>query len=292
MAQVASGLQRVASSITGSVTPNPMPTPSEPPQQMMQQQQQQQAFAPCTPSRRGGRGRHRTPVPKSLSVLPKGRAKDASHTVIAMVVDTSSSMSSMGDEVQGGCNAYLDEQRASDVEDGTHSTVVLVTFDSNVTVVHGGKPLVEMAPISKDDVRPDGMTALYDGIGQALATTTELVAGLPADPNVTVFILTDGHENSSQVWNKASIAREIKRLQDEHGFDFYFAAANQDAMTTGQALSVDTAQCVTFSPQAQGSRQAFVSASKAQIRGKRGMSKAFTPAERTSCMTPDVQNLK
>lgn len=189
----------------------------------------------------------------------------------------------MGTEVEGGCNAYLDEQKTGDIEDGTRTTVSLVTFDTFVRVAERGKALTEMPPITQEQVRPSGSTALYDGIGQALANTVQLYNDLPEEPKVTIFILTDGHENASRVWHKESIAAEIRRLQDEHGWDFFFAAANQDAMTTGKHLAMKSTQCVTFSPSRQDIKTTFVAASKAQVRGKRGMSKSFTPAERSSC---------
>lgn len=55
-------------------------------------------------------------------------------------------------------------------------------------------------------------------------------------PRVAVFILTDGHENASRKWNKTKIAKEIKKLQKApYNWDFFFAAANQDAMAEGKS---------------------------------------------------------
>ena len=50
---------------------------------------------------------------------------------------------------------------------------------------------------------------------------------------IVIFIITDGEENASHTYKKDDITRRIKQLKNEYGWDFYFAAANQDAMVTG-----------------------------------------------------------
>jgi len=106
-------------------------------------------------------------------------------------------MQTMGSEVEGGCNAYLDEQRKSDAEDVATTHVVMCTFDNTVECVHDNAALTDVAPITHAQVQPRGGTALYDAIGDALTRTAAVVNGLEHTPNVTIFILTDGQENSS-----------------------------------------------------------------------------------------------
>lgn len=207
--------------------------------------------------------------------------KDGSHTVIGMVVDRSGSMSKMGDEIHGGCNAYLDEQRKTDSEDGSRSTVIFTRFDNRAETIFDGVPLQTMAPITKEDVRPRGSTALYDAIGETLQRTAAVVNALPEMPSVTIFILTDGAENASQRWNKKQITAEIKRLQHESiGWDFYFAAANQDGMKEGSALGMDRDQCTTWSQSSGKCSYAFKQSAIAYNRKKKGGIKGYTAMER------------
>ena len=66
--------------------------------------------------------------------------------------------------------------------------------------------------------------------------------------DVTLFILTDGFENCSRQWGKPTVATETTWLQADYGWDFYFAAGNQDAMATGATIGVQATQCISFDP--------------------------------------------
>lgn len=267
-----------------SGSPSPPLPPQLPAQQQQQQDKQQQQRQKMQQlvnhvGRRGHRGR----AIKRQAVEVTGAAdkpKDANHTVVAMVIDRSGSMRSMGDEVSGGCNAYLDEQRKTDVEDGARSTVIFTRFDSYVETLHEKAPLDTMAAITAADVEPRGSTALYDAIGESLVKTAALVNGLDATPSVCVFILTDGKENASQAWDKAAVAKEISKLQSAHSWDFYFAAANQDAMKEGAALGMDSEQCVNFKMKQGKMAYVMQQTNVAYQRKMKGYGKGYTRAER------------
>lgn len=227
-------------------------------------------------------------APEKITIL-SGKPDDKKHTVLALVLDRSGSMSAMGNEVEGGANAYLDEQRKSDIEDGAHTTVVMCTFDSKVDTLYENVDLTSVPPITHAQVEPRGCTALYDGIGEALVKTAAIVNRLETKPSVTIFILTDGHENSSKKWSKTAIAAEIEKLQKpENGsWDFYFAAANQDAMREGSTLGMDSEQCITFSGKSGAKmRQTMAMTNVAYQRKKRsnGARKGWSAQERMSCM--------
>jgi uncharacterized protein YegL len=225
------------------------------------------------------------PVPKALPKIDLGKPKNDKHTVIAMVVDRSGSMQAMGSEVEGGCNTYLDEQRSADVEDAATTTVLLTTFDSTIERVVDGAPLSTMPPITHEQVAPRGMTAMYDGIGDTLVRTAQLVNEMETMPSIAVFILTDGAENSSRTWTKKTVSKEITRLQAEpYNWEFYFAAANQDAMAAGSSLGLESGKCMQWAYEPEKMQSAMRSANCAYQRQKRGVSKGeFSPAERMNC---------
>lgn len=232
----------------------------------------------------GVRGSTRLSTPQ-IPQLDTSKPADEKHTVIAMVVDRSGSMRSMGAEVEGGCNAYLDEQRSADAEDEARTTVLLTTFDSTVEQVLDGVPLSTLPPITHEQVEPRGCTALYDGIGSTLVRTVELVNELSAMPSVTIFILTDGAENASRTWTKALVTKEIKRLQDDYGWDVYFAAANQDALKEGASMGMDVGKCMTYAAEGVKMKAAFRSANQAYQRKKKGLDDGcYTALERQECL--------
>jgi len=176
--------------------------------------------------------------------------------------------------------ADLDEQRKTDVEDGARSTVIFTRFDAYVETLHHNAALATMPAITPADVEPRGSTALYDAIGESLSKTAALVNELATTPSVCVFILTDGKENASQVWNKASVTKEISKLQSAHDWDFYFAAANQDAMKEGAALGMDRENCLNFKMKQGKMAYAMQHTNQAFQRKKKGFGKGYTRAER------------
>lgn len=227
------------------------------------------------------RSRQQIPTVGKEIQVNTGAPKDDKHTVIAMVVDRSGSMRRMADEVHGGCNAYLEEQRKSDTEDGAHSTVIFTRFDNVSETIYDGVDLGTMPPISPTDVNPRGSTALYDAIGDTLQRTAAVVNELPKMPSVTVFILTDGAENASQRWTKSQITTQITKLQHESiGWDFYFAAANQDGMKEGAALGMDREQCTTWATSKGKCSYAFKQSNIAYNRKKKMGIKGYTQEER------------
>jgi len=217
-----------------------------------------------------------------------------------MVVDRSGSMRSMGAEVEGGCNAYLDQQRKADADDTAASPeapatteVLFSVFDNVVDTVYTGS-LGAMPPVTHDQVEPRGGTALYDAIGDTLVRTAAILSASVEKeqkvPSVTVFILTDGQENGSHKWTKAHVEAEIKRLgAPEFGWDFYFAAANQDAMVVGSTMGFAREQCMTWGgvgttqERATKMTKAMAATNMAYQRKKKGGFSGYSTEERMSC---------
>lgn len=214
-------------------------------------------------------------------------------------------MASMGAEVEGGCNAYLDQQRETDAADTAAAPdapattdVLFSVFDNIVDSVYDGG-LAVMPEVTHEQVKPRGGTALYDAIGDTLVRvaaklTAAAAAAAPGPavslPAVTVFILTDGQENGSQRWTKAKVTKEITRLQGEgFGWDFYFAAANQDAMVSGSSLGFAAEQCMTYgntgSNQERGMKMkaAMKMSNVAFQRKKKGGFSGYSAEERADC---------
>jgi len=262
-----------------------------PPPYSQHQQQQAVYLAPPTPvSVSAGRGsrsaRKVAMLPTKVADInpPVGRPADHNHSLIAMVVDRSGSMQSFGPEVHGGVNAYLNEQRESDASDGGRTSVMLTTFDNRVELVHDFVDIGAVPAVTAADVAPRGSTALYDAIGGTLVAVCKHLHTLDHAPKVVVFVLTDGAENSSQSWNSKRIKDEITRLQQApYEFDFYFAAANQDALAVGGAMGVDRDACMTYSSTPKGITSAFKAQCQAQGRRKKGGMKGYLMSERQMC---------
>lgn len=209
--------------------------------------------------------------------------------LVAMCIDRSGSMASMGTEVVGGCNAFLDEQRKTDASSGLPTHLIVTTFDNAYEVIRNA-PLAEQSDIKQEEIQPRGSTALYDAIGKCLddATAKANSRTLPYE-KIVIFIITDGQENASQTYKKDDITRRIKQLEGEYGWDFYFAAANQDAMVTGGSLGFQQSKCVSYNADNAETCQAAFRCASSKVSATRTGNLAnatFSQQEREECMAP------
>lgn len=208
-------------------------------------------------------------------------------SLVAMLVDRSGSMASMGPEVAGGCNAFLDEQRKGDADTGIPTHLLFATFDNQYELVRNA-PLADQSAISADEIAPRGPTALYDAIGRCLDdASTACNARTLSFAKVVVFILTDGQENASKHSKKKDITARIKRLEAEFGWEFYFAAANQDAMITGGDLGFKGEQCLSYDAATPGACEAAFRSTSGKVNAVRTgdtVNATYSQTERNACM--------
>jgi Mg-chelatase subunit ChlD len=172
---------------------------------------------------------------------------------IAFVLDRSGSMESCREAAIEGFNAFLQEQQKS--EGLTKLTLIL--FDDEYLVPIDALPVAEVLPLDNETYIPRGSTALLDAIGR---TTDELGACLAAMPEsdrpgqVIVAILTDGQENSSQIYTWQQIARVIKEQTEQYRWTFLFLGANQDAIATAAQMNIAAANAASYVADAAGLR--------------------------------------
>lgn len=195
------------------------------------------------------------------------------HVHIGFLLDTSGSMRHLVEDVVGGFNRFLVDQRALDHEDCTMTVVKFDTSDPFDVVVEGA-PLADVPHLTSRTYRPRGGTPLYDAI-DAMITSVDAhraarrVAGFDVG-NAVVVIFTDGLENSSQRASRSSVAARIKARTDDEDWTFVFMGANQDAYATGGAIGMVDGSTSGWRSTADGSRAAFASMSRgmSEYRGK------------------------
>ena len=199
---------------------------------------------------------------------------------VAMVVDRSGSMSSMGCEVMNGFNSFLKEQKALPGK----CTATVVRFDDKVEVLQHGVPLQEVREADRTTFAPRGMTALLDGMGQTIKIVEQKVQSMAPKPDKTmVMILTDGAENTSREFSRKAVMASIKRLEATGNWEFVFVGANQDAIAVGASYGMSAKNCLSYGATPTYQNQTFKCMS-ANVSAYRGASKysysGFTPAQR------------
>jgi hypothetical protein len=174
-------------------------------------------------------------------------------SLIAALLDRSGSMESIADDTRGGFDAYIAGERAQ----SSTTLVTLAQFDNVYDVVYQNRPIDEVPPLA---LEPRGMTALLDAIGRFV---TEVGSGLAALPeqdrpgDITVLVMTDGHENASAEWTKDAVRQLIAQQETVYGWDFVFLGANMDAIDVGTSLGFAPGKSLTYEATGAGVGGAF-----------------------------------
>ena len=158
-------------------------------------------------------------------------------TDITLVVDRSGSMEQVREDAEGGVNSFIAQQAKEPGE----ALLTLVQFDTEYEFLHKGVPISQ---VPKYELVPRGMTALLDAVGRAINETGERLAKMDEQdrPGLVVFVvMTDGLENSSKEFSKATIKEMIERQQQQYSWHFTFLGANQDAFAEAGGMGIDAA---------------------------------------------------
>ena len=151
-----------------------------------------------------------------------------------VVLDRSGSMMAVRDDVRGGFDALMAEQKKVPGS----CFVSLYQFDDRYEPVYEGLEVGKVLPLK---LEPRGTTALWDAIGKTLTTALQRIKG----KRKTVFVVaTDGHENSSCEFTAANVKALLEQAKDR-GWECLFIGANQDAILAGGALGFSAGQSLS-----------------------------------------------
>jgi Mg-chelatase subunit ChlD len=190
------------------------------------------------------------------------------HTQITFVLDSSGSMSTIEDDTKGGFNSFVREQQE---EEGT-ATVTLYEFNTTVELLYETIPVAETPKLTSENYSPGGQTALHDAISTAIKSTDENIETMPADDqpdNVVVVTLTDGKENASET-PQDQVRELVEEYREEHGWEFLFIGANQDAALTAEQMGMDRDKSLSMSQSGEGAQAAYESTSEAISNARQG----------------------
>lgn len=163
------------------------------------------------------------------------------YTALLFIIDRSGSMGSIKEDMEGGINAVLEEQKKLPGE----VTVDVAYFDYELNYVERFLSL-DSASI---EIKPRGSTALHDAIVSSTMTFGDALSQLPEEDRpgtVLVIIVTDGHENASREARISDVKKIITQQQDVYGWQFLFLGANQDALETGDSFGLSKGSSMTY----------------------------------------------
>jgi len=179
-------------------------------------------------------------------------------TQIVVLLDRSGSMASIADDVIGGYNAFLGQQK----DNGNDATITLVQFDSNdpLEVLYENLPIDQVQNLTDRTFIPRGGTPLLDATGKLIARIREQRATDPRptneQPDVLFVTITDGHENASREVDLATV-RQLVQTCEQQGWTFVFLSAAFDAYGESRALGFSEGKTRAFRASGKGAGDLF-----------------------------------
>lgn len=151
-------------------------------------------------------------------------------THIAIVLDKSGSMIIARDETVQAVNQQIESIKEH--AKGTRVSMILFNQETSKPLI--GQPASKIKPIKLDDYKPQGMTALYDGVAEAIYV---LESCDPAEAYLVV-IISDGKENASRYMARDELAEKIQALTDKGNWTFSYIGAVKDLDKVSRELSI------------------------------------------------------
>ena len=146
-------------------------------------------------------------------------------THIICILDRSTSMGRLQDEVITNFNKFLEEQQGLEGK----AKMTLVLFDSGYEMVYDKVKLANIKPLNRDTFKIQGCTAMNDAIGKTLTK-------MKKKKKAIVLIHTDGEENSSTQYNGSHIKEMVDSLKKK--WEFIFVAGDLNAKEISASLGI------------------------------------------------------
>lgn len=182
-------------------------------------------------------------------------------TMICLILDRSGSMSGRENDVVGGVNAFIEEQKKLP----DPASIAFVRFETGS--IERFRPMMalgEVKPLDRAEYVPAGGTPLLDAIGQTV-TALEDDWKREQPERAIVVIVTDGEENASREYKKAKIKKMIESRQASGKWAFIYLGANVDAFAEGASMGFSGANTAQYTNSAVGTVRMYGAVSKAAL---------------------------
>lgn len=154
---------------------------------------------------------------------------------ICFVLDESGSMYNSVDDVIGGFQKLIDEQKG---EKNGECIISLYRFSDTVKKDYIGKPVDE---VSKLIYSPGGCTAMNDGVGTAIDEIGKWLSDMDESERPSknmIVIMTDGQENASKEYNFDTVKAKIKHQEEKYSWTFVYMGTNLQELKDANRLGI------------------------------------------------------
>lgn len=182
---------------------------------------------------------------------------DHNYTDITILLDRSYSMMSCRQATINGFNEFIAEQRVAPGK----CRVSLVYFADTIEPQVTGIDVKEIPLLNWNTYNPNGIsTRLRDATCvsiDALGKRLELMSEDSRPAKVLFVSFTDGHENSSTLYEHYHMHERISHQRDKYSWKFLYLGANQDAVGVGAIHGYQPRESINYFSDAAGSKSIF-----------------------------------
>jgi hypothetical protein len=224
---------------------------------------------------------------------------DDNSVCISALIDNSGSMANLNTaELAEGLNKMIKEQCNKEVI--FYGGAFNDTFKIFADGINGND-----VNITKNNINPDGMTALYTSFARMIKYTGKKLADMTdRRPGKVIFILlSDGEQTINVLRNRTdedydyeghNAKDNLKKLIEEHTFiwkwDFLYLGTNYDSMKAGADLGINPNQCINYQYTPLGSQQVMKACSAAMSRITSNNFNGFNNKERSMAMNVNIDD--
>lgn len=154
---------------------------------------------------------------------------------ICFVLDESGSMYNSVNDVIGGFQRLIDEQKG---EKNGECIISLYRFSSIVKKDYIGKPVNEVPRLTYS---PGGCTAMNDGIGTAIDEIGKWLSDMDESERPSknmIVIMTDGQENNSKEYDFDIVKEKIKHQEEKYSWTFVYMGTNLQDLKDANRLGI------------------------------------------------------
>ncbi len=177
-------------------------------------------------------------------------------TEIVFILDRSGSMAGLEGDTIGGFNAFVEKQKKEEGE----ALLSAVLFSDRDQVIYDRVDIRKVEPMTEQQYRVGGCTALLDAIGGAVhhIGNVHKYAREEDRPAKTVFVVTtDGMENASRRYSYEDVQRMVKHEQEKYGWEFLFLGADMDAISVAHSFGIRPDRAVRYAKDSIGTELNF-----------------------------------
>lgn len=145
-------------------------------------------------------------------------------TYVAIIIDSSGSMSETAAETVGGYNEHV-QQMKNDAKD-QEIYLSLVTFNGSVYEHIWNEPIENLEEANVNDFHPYGSTAMRDAIGYTIKKLKKTVV---EDENTAflIIVISDGKENASHHIGVNELKEDVQSLQNKGNWTFTYMGCDK-----------------------------------------------------------------